>query len=38
MAGTLKITIDRALPLAEAAAAHEALEGRSTAGKILLQL
>jgi NADPH2:quinone reductase len=37
MAGTLKITIDRALPLAEAAAAHEALESRSTLGKILLQ-
>jgi NADPH:quinone reductase-like Zn-dependent oxidoreductase len=30
------VTIDRVLPLAEAALAHEALEGRQTAGKVLL--
>lgn len=35
-AGTLKLRIDRAYPLAEAAAAHRALEGRHTAGKLLL--
>jgi NADPH2:quinone reductase len=35
-AGKLKVTIDRVLPLAEAALAHEALEGRQTAGKVLL--
>ena len=35
-AGTLKITIDRVWPLAEAAEAHRALEGRRTAGKLLL--
>lgn len=35
-AGKLKVTIDRVLPLAEAAQAHEALEGRQTAGKVLL--
>jgi NADPH:quinone reductase len=35
-AGTLKVRIDRALPLAEAEAAHGALESRQTAGKILL--
>jgi NADPH2:quinone reductase len=35
-AGTLKITIDRTLPLADAARAHEALEARRTAGKLLL--
>jgi NADPH2:quinone reductase len=34
--GTLKVTIDRVWPLAEAAAAHSALEARSTAGKLLL--
>jgi NADPH2:quinone reductase len=34
--GRLALTIDRTLPLAEAARAHEALEARRTAGKILL--
>jgi NADPH2:quinone reductase len=34
--GKLEVTIDRVLPLAEAARAHEALEARQTAGKILL--
>ena len=35
-AGTLKVTVDSVLPLAEAARAHEALEARRTAGKLLL--
>lgn len=35
-AGKLSITIDRVLPLAEAAQAHRDLEARRTAGKILL--
>jgi NADPH2:quinone reductase len=35
-AGTLAAKIDRTVPLAEAAAAHEALESRATAGKVLL--
>jgi NADPH:quinone reductase len=34
--GELKIRVDRAYPLAEAAEAHRALEGRHTAGKLLL--
>lgn len=34
--GALKLRIDRAYPLAEAAAAHRDLEGRKTAGKLLL--
>ena len=34
--GALKPRIDRAYPLAEAADAHRALEGRQTAGKLLL--
>ena len=34
--GKLKLRIDRAYPLAEAAAAHRALEGRHTAGKLVL--
>jgi NADPH:quinone reductase-like Zn-dependent oxidoreductase len=34
--GKLKVTIDREWPLEDAARAHEALEGRSTAGKLLL--
>lgn len=34
--GTLKLHVDRAYPLAEAKAAHEALEGRQTKGKVLL--
>ena len=33
---TLKVRIDREVPLADAAAAHRALEGRETAGKVLL--
>jgi NADPH:quinone reductase len=35
-AGKLKLRIDRTYPLAEAAAAHRALEGRHTTGKLLL--
>jgi NADPH2:quinone reductase len=35
-AGNLKVLVDRTYPLAEAAAAHRALEGRQTAGKLLL--
>jgi NADPH2:quinone reductase len=35
-AGTLKVTIERVRPLAEAAEAHAALEARATAGKLLL--
>jgi NADPH:quinone reductase len=35
-ADELDVRIDRAVPLAEAAAAHRALEGRETAGKVLL--
>jgi NADPH2:quinone reductase len=35
-AGKLKLRIDRVYPLAEAAAAHRDLEGRHTAGKLLL--
>jgi NADPH:quinone reductase len=34
--GTLPLRVDRELPLADAAAAHRALEARETAGKILL--
>ena len=34
--GELKMRVDRAYPLAEAAQAHRALEGRQTAGKLLL--
>ncbi len=34
---SLKIHIDRTYPLEEAAQAHQALEGRRTAGKVLLQ-
>lgn len=34
--GSLAVRIDRALPLAEAAEAHRALEGRRTTGKVLL--
>ena len=32
----LDVRIDRAFPLAEAAAAHQALESRQTTGKLLL--
>jgi NADPH2:quinone reductase len=35
-AGRLAVRIDRRLPLADAAEAHRALEGRLTAGKVLL--
>jgi NADPH2:quinone reductase len=35
-AGKLSVAIDSVRPLAEAAAAHEALEARRTAGKLLL--
>lgn len=34
--GKLEVRIDRTYPLAEAAAAHRALEGRETTGKVLL--
>ncbi len=34
--GTLNVRIDRSFPLAEAAAAHRALEARETMGKVLL--
>jgi NADPH:quinone reductase len=34
--GKLEVRIDRSYPLAEAAAAHRALEGRETTGKVLL--
>jgi NADPH:quinone reductase len=36
--GQLKLRIDRTYPLAEAAAAHRALEGRQTTGKLLLSV
>ena len=35
-AGKLKVTVDRVWPLVDAARAHEALEARQTAGKLLL--
>jgi NADPH2:quinone reductase len=35
-AGTLKVRIGHTFSLADARAAHEALEGRDTAGKVLL--
>ena len=34
--GSLRLQIDRELPLASAADAHRALEGRETTGKVLL--
>jgi len=34
--GALAVTLDRTFPLAEAAAAHDALEGRLSKGKMLL--
>ena len=36
--GNLTVTIDRVVPLAEAAAAHRALEARESRGKILLAI
>jgi NADPH:quinone reductase len=36
MTGALKVRVDRTFPLAQAAEAHRALEGRGTAGKVLL--
>jgi NADPH:quinone reductase len=36
--GKLKLRIDRAYPLADAASAHRDLEGRRTAGKVLLTI
>jgi NADPH2:quinone reductase len=35
--GSLDVRIDRVVPLADAASAHEALEARRTSGKVLLQ-
>lgn len=35
--GKLTVTIDRVLPLADAKAAHDAIEGRQTKGKLLLE-
>jgi len=35
-AGKLQVRIDRTYPLADASAAHRALEGRETKGKVLL--
>jgi NADPH2:quinone reductase len=35
-AGTLKLRIDHVYPLAQAAHAHRALEGRKTTGKLVL--
>lgn len=37
-AGWLRMRIDRILPLAQAAEAHRALEGRQTSGKLLLRI
>jgi NADPH2:quinone reductase len=36
--GKLSVTIDREIPLADAAEAHRILEGRGTRGKLLLQV
>jgi NADPH2:quinone reductase len=36
--GELQVTIDREIPLADAAEAHRILEGRGTRGKLLLQV
>jgi NADPH:quinone reductase len=38
IAGKLAVLVDREFPLAEAAAAHRYLEGRSTRGKLLLRV
>lgn len=35
---TLNVRIGNRFPLAEARAAHEALEGRATTGKVILEL
>lgn len=35
-AGDLKVTVDKVFPLAEAARAHDTIEGRQTKGKLLL--
>ena len=35
--GKLRLTIDRELPLAQAAAAHRLLEGRAATGKLILR-
>ena len=37
-AGELTLHIDRVLPLEDAAQAHRELEGRRTAGKVLLEM
>jgi NADPH2:quinone reductase len=37
-AGKLAVSVDREFPLAEAAAAHQYLEGRNTKGKLLLRI
>jgi len=34
--GSLRVRVDREIPLARAADAHRALESRATAGKVLL--
>lgn len=36
--GKLRVAIDRTLPIAQAAQAHELLEGRATQGKLLLEI
>ena len=36
--GSLRVTVDKRYPLAEAAAAHAAIEGRATRGKLLLDI
>jgi NADPH2:quinone reductase len=36
LAGTLHVRVGAAFPLADAADAHRALEGRATTGKVLL--
>ncbi|MFB3151163.1 MAG: zinc-binding dehydrogenase [Alphaproteobacteria bacterium] len=36
--GSLTVTIDRELPLSDAAEAHRAIEGRLTKGKLLLRI